>query len=351
MRCQWHNHSCSASTTLQKVLSECQGHRDCQFLVNHQVFGKDPCPGIPKYINVSYRCKPTEHKRKVTCEGDRLLLHCKYPKVLNIYSAVYGRLLEEEDLCSSEEQKPPYECLHHGAVDVVSNICYGKQRCLFTVDQKHFKDPCPPGTKKYITILYACVPQSLLKEADPSSFLTTSMPSQSTKEERPVIRSSKFPEGGIILSNALMAFGYITEHPEMAGLLFTSSVCVGLLIVLIAVSTQLTCSRHLNTPRAFRKKSRTNLEEEEPMNQDNSEEEDDEDDKGSLMDSSNLSEIGRKVYCWEDVTYTTEAADLMERIERRELVIQEIRMNAYLNGNTCILHSNMPTVTQNVQLL
>nr|XP_021328016.1 protein eva-1 homolog C isoform X6 [Danio rerio]XP_021329888.1 protein eva-1 homolog C isoform X7 [Danio rerio] len=108
MRCQWHNHSCSASTTLQKVLSECQGHRDCQFLVNHQVFGKDPCPGIPKYINVSYRCKPTEHKRKVTCEGDRLLLHCKYPKVLNIYSAVYGRLLEEEDLCSSEEQKPPY---------------------------------------------------------------------------------------------------------------------------------------------------------------------------------------------------------------------------------------------------
>nr|XP_021327989.1 protein eva-1 homolog C isoform X4 [Danio rerio] len=178
------------------------------------------------------------------------------------------------------------------------------------------------------------------------------MPSQSTKEaERPVIRSSKFPEGGIILSNALMGFGYITEHPEMAGLLFTSSVCVGLLIVLIAVSTQLTCSRHLNTPRAFRKKSRTNLEEEEPMNQDNSEEEDDEDDKGSLMDSSNLSEIGRKVYCWEDVTYTTEAADLMERIERRELVIQEIRMNAYLNGNTCILHSNMPTVTQNVQLL
>lgn len=137
----------------------------------------------------------------------------------------------------------------------------------------------------------------------------------------------------------------------MAGLLFTSSVCVGLLIVLIAVSTQLTCSRHLNAPRTFGKK-RTNLEEEEPMNQENSEEEeDDENDKGSLMDSSNLSEIGSKVYCWDDVTYTTEAAEMMERIERRELVIQEIRMNAYLNGNTCILHSNMPTVTQNVQLL
>ncbi len=132
-------------------------------------------------------------------------------------------------------------------------------------------------------------------------------------------------------------FLFLSEHPEMAGLLFMSSVCVGLLIVLIAVSTQLTCIRHRNATRI------TNLEEEEPMNQDNEEE------KGSLMDSSNLSEIGRKVYCWEDVTYTTEAAELMERIERRELVIQEIRMNAYLNGNACILHSYMPTITQNVQ--
>lgn len=149
----------------------------------------------------------------------------------------------------------------------------------------------------------------------------------------------------IFISQVLL---FLSENPEMAGLLFTSSVCVGLLIVLIAVSMQLTCSRHLNIPRTFRKSRTTNLEEEEPMNQDNDEEED-EDEKESLMDSSNLSEIGRKVYCWEDVTYTTEAAEMMERIERRELVIQEIRMNAYLNGNTCILHSYMPTITQNVK--
>lgn len=48
------------------------------------------------------------------------------------------------------------ECLFHGAVDVVANICYGKQRCLFTIDEGHFRDPCPPGTKKYLTVLYAC---------------------------------------------------------------------------------------------------------------------------------------------------------------------------------------------------
>ncbi|XP_051540326.1 protein eva-1 homolog C-like isoform X4 [Myxocyprinus asiaticus] len=306
MRCQWRNHSCSATTVLQKVLSECQGYRDCQLLVNHQVFGHNPCPETPKYLHVSYRCKPTEHKKRVTCEGDRLLLHCKYPKVLNIYSAVYGRIMEEEDLCPSKKGgHPPF------------------------------------------------VPPTLLKEADPNSFQTTSVPNQTTKAgKHPVVISSKFPDSRIIFSNSLMAYGYITEHPQMAGLLFTSSVCVGLLIVLVAVSTQITCSRHLSAPRMPSKKSKlTKLEEDDPMNQDNNDEEDDEDDKGSesLLDSFNLSEIGRKVYCWEEVSYTTEAADLMERIERRELVIQEIRMNAYLNGNTCILHSYMPTIKQNVQ--
>uniref|UniRef100_A0A8C1I768 Eva-1 homolog C (C. elegans) n=1 Tax=Cyprinus carpio TaxID=7962 RepID=A0A8C1I768_CYPCA len=326
--------------SLYKVLSECQGHRNCQFLVNHQVFGRDPCPGTPKYLHVSYKCKPTEHKKRISCEGDRLLLHCKYPKVLNIYSAVYGRQLEEEDLCPSEKQEPPpFDCLFHGAVDVVSNICYGKQRCLFTVDEEHFKNPCPPGTKKYITVLYACVPQSLLKEADPSI------------NPKPTLSIRTFTFCVNYSSHVLTSsFLFLSDHPEMAGLLFTSSVCVGLLIVLIAVSTKLTCSRHLNATRTFSKKSRTtNLEEEDPMNQDDDEEEDDEDEKGSLMDSSNLSEIGRRVYCWEDVTYTTEAAELMERIERRELVMQEIRMNAYLNGNKGFLHSYMPTITQNVQ--
>lgn len=39
---------------------------------------------------------------------------------------------------------------------MVANICYGKQRCLFTINEEHFKDPCPPGTKKYLTVLYAC---------------------------------------------------------------------------------------------------------------------------------------------------------------------------------------------------
>ncbi|XP_056593249.1 protein eva-1 homolog C isoform X4 [Triplophysa dalaica] len=346
MRCQWRNHSCSATTALQCCMNaRVIETASCWLIITSlaEILALEP-------LNTSV-CHTAEHKKRVTCEGDRLLLHCKYPKVLNIYSAVYGRTMEEEDHCPSEiREPPPFDCLFHGAVGVVTNICYGKQRCLFTIDEEHFNDPCPPGTKKYLTVLYACVPQSLLKEADPNHFQTTSVPSQSTKEvERPVVKSAKFPENRIIVSNSLMAYGFITEHPEMAGLLFTSSVCVGLLVILVAVSTQITCSRHLNKPGTLNKSRTTELEEVEPMSQDIDEEDEEDNGSESLMESSNLSEIGRKLYCWEDVTYTTEAAELMERIERRELVIQEIRMNAYLNGNTCILHSYLPTVKQNVQ--
>lgn len=45
---------------VQKLLSECQSHRDCQMPVNHLLFGKDPCPGTTKYLHVDYKCKPSE---------------------------------------------------------------------------------------------------------------------------------------------------------------------------------------------------------------------------------------------------------------------------------------------------
>ena len=33
----------------------CEGQQSCQFLVSRHVFG-DPCPGISKYLELSYQC-------------------------------------------------------------------------------------------------------------------------------------------------------------------------------------------------------------------------------------------------------------------------------------------------------
>lgn len=123
------------------------------------------------------------------------------------------------------------------------------------------------------------------------------------------------------------------EHPETAALLFTSSVCIGLLLTLLAVSVRVTCRwRRVRDHRLARKpgSQTTNCQGEDEEDDDD----DDDDDEGT--ESSLISAAERKAtYDWEEVTYVSEAAERAERIERREMIIQEIWMNSYLNGSSC----------------
>ncbi|MFT7818487.1 protein eva-1 homolog C isoform X2, partial [Arapaima gigas] len=305
------NRTCSSVTALQKVLSECQGHRDCRLPVSHKVFGHDPCPGIRKNLWVSYKCKPMEHKKKVGCQGENVVLHCKSPRLLNIYSAVYGRMLGDEDVCVSEDAElPPFECSYYGAVQMVTRACYGRQRCIIAVNDDNFRDPCSPGTRKYLTVLYACGVISV--------------------GATPYPKGSKRPDRRrIMATSSLMLYAYIKEHPELAALLFVSSVCIGLLCALLAVSVKVSwgrltsawCSRWDPAAQATGRKSGG-----------------DADDCSSELSSSLLlADEGKEGCCEEPAAATggaAEAAELAERIERRERVIQEIWMNAYLNGTS-----------------
>ncbi|XP_042079293.1 protein eva-1 homolog C isoform X2 [Haplochromis burtoni] len=332
-----HNHSCSAFTALQKLLSECQSHRDCQMPVNHLLFGKDPCPGTTKYLHVDYKCKPTEHKRHVVCEGQTMVLRCKPPRALNIYAAVYGRRLGHTDTCPSHlTRPPPFECLNHEAVHLVSKSCYSKQKCAVPVSNQTFRDPCFPGTRNYLSVIYSCVPQSLLRVADPNIVSLTSSPSVGTEKdlEEPFPKGSRRPDNsGAMMSNSLLTYAYIKEHPEMAALLFTSSVCVGLLLTLLAVSVRVTCrARWVRDHRLAPKPGSPTVKYQEEDEDDTDEEEDDHEGTGRSL----LSATERKaIYGWEEVTYVSEAAERAERIERREMIMQEIWMNAYLNGSSC----------------
>ncbi|XP_068600271.1 protein eva-1 homolog C [Brachionichthys hirsutus] len=337
-----HNHTCSAVTALQKLLSECQSHRACRLPVHRRLFGEDPCPGTAKYLHVNYKCKPTEHKRHVACDGGAMVLRCKPPRVLIIYAAAYGRSLAQTDTCPSHlVRPPPFECLNHDAVHLVSKACHSKQKCIVAVGNQTFRDPCFPGTRKYLSVLYSCVPQTLLREADPHMFSSTSHPTVDTETagpggsdlEEPFSKGTKRPvNSGAVMSNSLLVYAYIKEHPEMAGLLFFSSVCVGLLLTLMAVSIRVTCRgcRRRNHGVAPKARGRTASYEEE--DEDDSEDDDKEGTESSLISATDKKATGD----WEEATYTTsEAAERAERIERREMIMQEIWMNSYLNGSSC----------------
>ncbi|XP_052014736.1 protein eva-1 homolog C isoform X3 [Apodemus sylvaticus] len=274
------NMTCVASTTLQKVLDECQNQRACHLLVNSRVFGPDLCPGSSKYLLVSFKCQPNELKNKTVCEDQELKLHCHESKFLNIYSAAYGRRTQQRDICSS------------GA------------------------DLLPPF-----------VPKSILTAVDPAiANLNPSLKKDDDGVKFNPSGSRVVRKDGVIVSNSLAAFAYIRAHPERAALLFVSSVCVGLILTLCALVIRVSCTKD------FREltQGREHLVLESDKAEEDSEEEDveEEDSSGSEFPEE-LSRFCRTSY---PAYSSIEAAELAERIERREQIIQEIWMNSGLDS-------------------
>ncbi|XP_055277312.1 protein eva-1 homolog C isoform X3 [Moschus berezovskii] len=272
--------TCAVPTTLQKVLDECQNQRACHLLVNSRVFGPDLCPGSSKYLLVSFKCQPNELKNKTVCEDHELKLHCHESKFLNIYSATYGRRTQERDVCSSEaERLPPF------------------------------------------------VPKNILTAIDPS--VANLKPSVKQKNgdygvdldprEPRVLRKD-----GVIVSHSLAAFAYIRAHPERAALLFVSSVCIGLALTLCALVIRVSCTKDFQELQLAREHLVPGSDKAEEDSQD----EEGEEDSSDSDFPGELSGFCRTTY---PVYSSIEAAELAERIERREQIIQEIWMNSGLD--------------------
>ncbi|XP_038299295.1 protein eva-1 homolog C isoform X5 [Canis lupus baileyi] len=272
--------ACVAPTTLQKVLDECQNQRACHLLVNSRVFGPDLCPGSSKYLLVSFKCQPNELKNKTVCEDQELKLHCHPSKFLNIYSASYGRRTQERDICSSEgERLPPF------------------------------------------------VPKNILTAIDPA--IVNLKPSLKKKDgEYGINFDPREPtllrKDGVIVSNSLAAFAYIRAHPERAALLFVSSVCIGLALTLCALVIRVSCVKDLRDLQLAREP----LVPESDKAEEDSEDEEGEEDSSDSDFPGELSGFCRTSY---PVYSSIEAAELAERIERREQIIQEIWMNSGLD--------------------
>ncbi|XP_077935270.1 protein eva-1 homolog C isoform X5 [Halichoerus grypus] len=272
--------ACVAPTTLQKVLDECQNQRACHLLVNSRVFGPDLCPGSSKYLLVSFKCQPNELKNKTVCEDQELKLHCHHSKFLNIYWASYGRRTQERDICSSEaERLPPF------------------------------------------------VPKNILTAIDPA--VANLKPSLKQKDGEYGIdfdpsKPRVLRKDGVIVSNSLAAFAYIRAHPERAALLFVSSVCIGLALTLCALVIRVSCTKDFRELQL----TREHLVPESAKAEEDSEDEEGEEDSSDSDFPGELSGFCRTSY---PVYSSIEAAELAERIERREQIIQEIWMNSGLD--------------------
>ncbi|XP_006032739.2 protein eva-1 homolog C-like isoform X1 [Alligator sinensis] len=218
------------------------------------------------------------------------------------------------------------DCLSYTALDVLSKRCYGKQRCKIVVSHNDFGSPCLPGVKKYLNVNYTCVPKIILTAVDP--MVANLNPTLNQKDSEYDInfdpKGSRSPKkDGTIVSSSLATFAYIRDHPERAALLFVSSVCIGLVFTLCALVVRVSCTNDFQRLHRIR----THFEPESDQADGNSENDEEEDSSDSDFPDE-LTGFCRTHYSGYN---STEAAELAERIERREQIIQEIWMNSGLD--------------------
>ncbi|XP_018578877.1 protein eva-1 isoform X2 [Anoplophora glabripennis] len=149
---------------LQTVVETCQKKRQCKFQPNPKTFGGDPCPGVRKYVEVAYKCRPYEFRSKVACENERIQLKCNPNSRVAVYSASYGRTEYESIQCPQPQGVPEETCLVSYATETVMQLCHGKRTCDLTADISTFGSPCKPQSRMYLKVVYTCVPRKVLKE-------------------------------------------------------------------------------------------------------------------------------------------------------------------------------------------
>ncbi|KAL8190586.1 UNVERIFIED_CONTAM: Protein eva-1 C [Gekko kuhli] len=161
--------------------------------------------------------------------------------------------------------------------------------------------------------------------------VTNVNPSWKPKEDINVDpRESRVPQkDGIIISNSLATLAYIKDHPERAALLFVSSVCIGLVLTLCALVIRVSCTNDFEKLQQMREC----LVSENSKARDNNEEEEEEE-EGAEASSSDFPD-GLTGFCRTSYSArcSLDSAELAERIERREQIIQEIWMNSGLDSS------------------
>ncbi|XP_043279393.1 protein eva-1 homolog C isoform X3 [Venturia canescens] len=263
------NETCLLSKTLQYsllqiVVSICQHQRNCKFNTSPETFQADPCPGLPKYIEVAYKCRPYEFRSKVTCENEVANLFCNPGKRVAIFSAFYGRTKYESVQCTQPDGVEDETCVASYATETVRRMCHGKRKCAVYANSSTFGEPCKPDSRTYLKIVYTCVPRTVLREQyageieadeidlvpefdegfDRTDFRTEFSPSPNLEGPQPQPRDNATGNSPTVSSSPPRAMTNNEKNQEKFYLYIIVSVAVGVLLFLGLVIGRLLVSRH-----------------------------------------------------------------------------------------------------------
>ncbi|XP_044006604.1 protein eva-1 isoform X4 [Aphidius gifuensis] len=263
------NNSCALPqalqySLLQTVVEICQKKRNCKFNTSPKSLQNDPCPSLPKYIEVAYKCRPYEFRSKVACENDAVNLMCFPGKRVAIYSASFGRTEYESLQCPQPHGVKEETCNSQHATGVVMKMCHGKRKCSVIANGSTFDDTCKPDTRTYLKIIYTCVPRNVMREDlagdeesdekdlvpefdegfDRTDFKTEFSPSPNLEGPQPQPKDNTSANSPEVNSSPPRARTNNDKNQEKFYLYIIISVSMGMLFFLSLVIGRLLISRH-----------------------------------------------------------------------------------------------------------
>ncbi|XP_076372792.1 protein eva-1-like isoform X2 [Tachypleus tridentatus] len=158
---------CLSPEALRAVEAACREQQVCKMRTSPESLGGDPCPGVRKYAEVAYKCRPDVFYNEIACEGQRLRLRCSKSMRIVIYSASFGGTRFGVPECLQQESAGNQDCQVSYATETVLRSCLGKRKCSVAADKDTFGDPsCSRGSSLFLKVVYTCVPKEILRDPE-----------------------------------------------------------------------------------------------------------------------------------------------------------------------------------------
>jgi len=142
---------CVYPNSLWYVYNQCQGHNECTLNVDPSSFGNvDRCPGVSKYLQVSYECTP---KRRFICENDVDMIVCPVGRTIRVRGGNFGQRGTAPQCLNNVPSVS--DCVSSNADAILEETCNGRRTCFLRAVSTIYGDACV-GVGKYLEVDYEC---------------------------------------------------------------------------------------------------------------------------------------------------------------------------------------------------
>uniref|UniRef100_S4RIQ5 SUEL-type lectin domain-containing protein n=1 Tax=Petromyzon marinus TaxID=7757 RepID=S4RIQ5_PETMA len=334
------------AVTSQRALEQCQDKRHCELRLPGSPLGphgRPPGPhGCPSSVarhSLSYRCRPTyEYQRKVACEEDWLQLRCKNSRVVAVQAATFGRSMDGGLECPSPQTMEPICRCIFACLIVIAHGPWANKSCSVETRSGALGNPCPPGVRKYLAVLYTCgIPDRVLTGLD-KGVATLYQVLNEEPSDGPKYSESDDADVPTRLNATDISPGaaIILKHVERAALVFVSCLCLGLVLTLAALVVRVHCRHDMRSVKggARARASRSDGASDDSDSDSDSESDSDSDGGGGGGiggSTSGSHRFARRFDVTHNVFTSAEEIEMAHRIEERERILNEIWRNGRTN--------------------